>query len=172
MLNKIFDNIFHQSIEKRLVDLLMSKKYKIAIAESCTGGLISKKITDVPGSSKCFMGSIVAYDNDIKIKLLGVSKRTLLKHGAVSEETVKEMAIGVKKKLCADIAIATSGIAGPGGGTYDKPVGTVCFGFAIENYVIAFTLLMHGSRKKIRESSSNVSIKNMMNFIVNIGKKK
>ena len=97
----------------------------IATAESCTGGKISQAITSVPGSSEYFIGSIVAYQNRLKESLLDVNPQTLKQHGAVSEQTVSEMASGVRNRLESDIGVATSGIAGPGGGTPEKPVGTV-----------------------------------------------
>ncbi len=105
--------------------LLIDKKLTLGIAESCTGGYVSAQITKVPGSSAYFQGSVVSYSNDIKIKQLGVSPDTLAQHGAVSEETIRQMAEGVRRVLNTSIGIATSGIAGPDGGTPDKPVGTI-----------------------------------------------
>ena len=92
-------------------------------AESCTGGLTASRITDIPGSSAIFLGSLVTYSNDAKSNILGVKQQTINKFGAVSEETVQEMAIGVRDKIGSDLAIAFSGVAGPGGGTKNKPVG-------------------------------------------------
>lgn len=105
--------------------LLTDQKLTLGIAESCTGGYVSAQITKVPGSSAYFQGSVVSYSNDIKIKQLGVSPDTLAQHGAVSEETIRQMAEGVRTVLNTSIGIATSGIAGPDGGTPDKPVGTI-----------------------------------------------
>ncbi len=112
-------------IEQVIGDLLRKQQQTLATAESCTGGYLAHLITSVAGSSDYYRGSIIAYANEIKEKELGVSAVTLQKHGAVSEETVKAMAEGVKRRLGTDYGLATSGIAGPGGGTPDKPVGTI-----------------------------------------------
>lgn len=125
-------------LEEKIGDLLLSKKLSLSTAESCTGGGIAALITSVPGSSAYFNGSIVAYSNDVKMSLLHVSADTLEKYGAVSRETVIEMAKGAMKALKTDCAVATSGITGPGGGTADKPVGTVWIAAAYKNEIITF----------------------------------
>ena len=117
-------------------ELLKAKKLSLSTAESCTGGGIAALITSVPGSSEYFNGSIVAYSNEIKMSLLHVSAETLEKHGAVSRETVTEMVKGAMKTLKTDCAVATSGIAGPGGGTPEKPVGTVWIAAAYKNEIV------------------------------------
>ncbi len=114
-----------EPIEITVGDLLRKKKLFLSTAESCTGGGVASRITAIPGSSDYFTGSIVAYANEVKTNLLKVSAETLEKHGAVSEETVKQMVKGAMETLKTDCAVATSGIAGPGGGTPEKPVGTV-----------------------------------------------
>jgi len=119
-----------QSLEQEVGRLLREKKFTLAIAESCTGGLISNLVTDVAGSSDYFLFSGVTYSNEAKINILKVSQKTLEAHGAVHEQTALEMAVGVKKAANADWGISTTGIAGPSGGTKDKPVGTVCIGIA------------------------------------------
>ena len=113
------------SIEKQTVELLKSKKLKLATAESCTGGLISKRITDVSGSSEVFEGGVVCYSNRFKENVLGVSPETLKKYGAVSRETAREMVRGVLSLTKADIAVAVTGIAGPSSDDTNKPVGLV-----------------------------------------------
>jgi nicotinamide-nucleotide amidase len=118
--------------------LLRENKATIAIAESCTGGLISHLLTNVSGSSDYFLFTGVTYSNQAKMDVLGVSPDTLAKHGAVSKETVKEMAAGARKLAGATYGIATSGIAGPTGGTKDKPVGTVCIGISSPTETKAF----------------------------------
>ncbi|GAB4489811.1 MAG: hypothetical protein Fur0016_07290 [Anaerolineales bacterium] len=118
------------SPEIQLGYLLRQRGWKLATAESCTGGLIGHRITDIPGSSDYYLGGVVAYAYEAKVAVLGVSWDTLQKHGAVSRETVLEMARGVRTLLGADIAISVSGIAGPGGATPDKPVGTTWFGLS------------------------------------------
>ena len=112
-------------LENLIGDLLCARGFKLATAESCTGGLIASRITDVTGSSEYFLGGVAAYAYEAKVALLDVSWDTLKAHGAVSRETVLEMARGARKVFNADISISVSGIAGPGGGLPDKPVGTV-----------------------------------------------
>ena len=108
-----------------LVSLLQKRGLSIATAESCTGGSVAAAITSVPGCSSIMLGGVVAYHNDVKTKVLGVDKETLERYGAVSEQVVMQMVQGVSVLTGADCAVATSGIAGPGGGTPEKPVGTV-----------------------------------------------
>lgn len=119
------------TLAEALVAELISAGNCLSVAESCTGGWIAKALTDVPGSSRCFGYGVVAYSNGAKESLLGVSPATLLDHGAVSEPTVCEMAQGVLQLSGADIAVAVSGIAGPEGGSEEKPLGTVWLGWAM-----------------------------------------
>lgn len=133
-----FDDI---SLEKAVVDLLKKKKLSVATAESCTGGKIASYLTSVPGSSACFTGSVIAYSNDVKIKELGVSEQDLLSYGAVSKQVVSQMAKAVREKMNTDFGIASSGIAGPEGGSDEKPVGTIWIavcgkGFCVEKRFI------------------------------------
>jgi len=132
--NRIFSNT-GESLEQAVGHLLRARKATLAVAESCTGGLIADLVTDVPGSSDYFVLSAVTYANQAKIKILGVDAKILDSHGAVSEETAKEMARGVRRISDATYGLATSGIAGPGGATADKPVGTVCIGLATSESV-------------------------------------
>jgi nicotinamide-nucleotide amidase len=118
------------TIEEVIGTLLKSQKNSLAVAESCTGGYVSQLITQVPGSSVYYQGGIVAYNNTVKHKILGVAENTLLQYGAVSQETAMEMAQNVRLKLKADLGLATTGIAGPGGGTTEHPVGTVWIAYA------------------------------------------
>ena len=122
-------------LEILIGNLLREKNLTVSTAESCTGGSIAAKLTSVPGSSDYFKGGIVAYSNEIKESLLGVSSETLKKQGAVSEETVIEMVNGAMKALKTDCAVSTSGIAGPSGGTKEKPVGTVWIAAAYKNEI-------------------------------------
>ncbi len=134
------DNIFafgEVTLEEAIGQLLKERNLTISTAESCTGGLVAHKLTSVPGSSAYFTGSVVAYSNDVKKVQLGVSSETLETHGAVSEETVKAMAQGVRRLLKTDIGISTSGIAGPDGGTPEKPVGTIWIAYADAHQTIA-----------------------------------
>lgn len=121
------------SIENALICALREKKMTFACAESCTGGLIAKRMTDISGCSDVFVGGCVTYANEAKIALLGVKKETLAAHGAVSAQTAIEMARGVREKLGADIGVSTTGIAGPTGGTPEKPVGTVFVGISTKD---------------------------------------
>ena len=105
----------------------------MATAESCTGGLVASSLTDVSGSSEVFIGGIVSYSNDIKMDELDVSPIDIEKHGAVSEEVAKQMALGVREKYDVDISVSTSGIAGPGGGSVEKPVGTIAVGVSFKS---------------------------------------
>lgn len=120
---------------RRVIELLREKNMTVGTAESCTAGMISSRIADIPGSSDVLAGGIVSYSNDVKMKLLGVSRETLEAHGAVSEECAAEMAKGALSALGCDVAVSVTGIAGPGGGSEEKPVGTVCFGIADKNGV-------------------------------------
>lgn len=124
------------NIEEKVGELLKSQKMTLSTAESCTGGGVAALITSVPGSSEYFKGGIVAYSNEVKTSLLHVSPETLEKHGAVSQETVIEMARGAMDALKTDCAIATSGIAGPGGGTPKKPVGTIWMAVACKGKIV------------------------------------
>lgn len=139
-------------LSEMVVNKLREKGYTLSCAESCTGGLIAKCITDISGCSDVFWGGVVSYDNIVKMNVLGVKKETLDEHGAVSFETAREMALGVKKACSTDIGISTTGIAGPGGGTRGKPVGTVYIGIAIGDDVESFRLNLGylKTREKIR----------------------
>jgi nicotinamide-nucleotide amidase len=132
--NKVFSKT-GESLEQTLGNLLRAQNATLAVAESCTGGLIADLITNVPGSSEYFVFSAVTYANQVKVKILGVAPEILDSHGAVSEETAREMARGVKRVSGATYGLATSGIAGPGGATDGKPVGTICVGIATPDSV-------------------------------------
>jgi nicotinamide-nucleotide amidase len=172
LINKKFENYLlgynAESPEEELVLILKEKNMTISTAESCTGGLIAKKITDTPGSSAVFKGSIVAYSNEIKENFLDVSPETLNKYGAVSENTAGEMAAGIQKKFGTDISVSTTGIAGPDGGSRIKPVGTVCFGFRINNYQHTFTKTIMGNRDRVRTFSSLYAINFLRDYLKKI----
>jgi len=125
------EDIGIRGLAESLVTALSSSGKTVTTAESCTGGWIAKAITDVPGSSSAFAYGIVSYSNGAKESLLGVQNSTLAGHGAVSAQVVKQMAEGVLQLSGADIAVAVSGVAGPDGGTDEKPLGTVCFAWAV-----------------------------------------
>lgn len=152
------------TLEKAVVTSLIERGLTIACAESCTGGLIAKRITDVEGASAAFIGGCVTYANEAKMKLLGVKSKTLQSFGAVSEQTALEMARGVRTELCADIGISTTGIAGPGGGTPEKPVGTVYVGISTADgdFVKKLSLSSMKSRTYIR----NVAVNNAFSLVL------
>ena len=143
---------------EELQNLLRQNNETITCAESCTGGLIASKITAIAGSSSIFKGSVVTYCNEIKEQELNVKKETMIKYGAVSTQTVDEMLKGVIKKFDSTYAIAVSGVAGPGGGTKDKPVGTVVIGIMKKNqnpqsWVFSF----NGGRNEVQEAAANMA---------------
>ncbi len=142
------------SLAEELGQFLLKRHWLITTAESCTGGYMAQTITSVPDSSKWFERSFVTYSNQAKIDMLNVSKITLQDQGAVSEAVVSEMALGALKHSKADLCIAVSGVAGPGGGTVDKPVGMVCFGFGIRNQTPkTLTEYFTGDRAEIRRKA-------------------
>ena len=145
--------------------LLKKKGWTISVAESCTGGLIGSLLTSIPGSSDYFAGGVIAYSNKAKMDLLSVSSQTLDKYGAVSEETVKEMSHGVKKLLKTDVGISVSGIAGPTGGSKNKPVGTVVLGVDIPQKIITNILSLKGDRNKIREKAAIRALEILKNLL-------
>jgi len=143
-------------------ELLRQRGLRLAVAESCTGGLIGHTITNVPGSSTYYQGSVTAYAYDAKVRLLGVSWETLELHGAVSKETVLEMARGVRNLLAADVGLSVSGIAGPGGGTRDKPVGLVWIGMSMDGYQQAWCYIFEGSRVEVKEQSAQQALQHLV----------
>ena len=156
-------------IFKELVDLLIEKKMTIASAESCTGGLFAAKIVDVPDASKVLDASVVTYSNEAKTKYARVSPELIEKYGAVSEEVAMAMAEGIAKETNANVGVSFSGVAGPTGGTPEKPVGTVCIGIYIEGDHHCDTLHLNGdwSRTEIREASVELLAAKLLSFLKN-----
>jgi len=140
-----------------ILDQCRAANLKLAVAESCTGGLLGERITNIPGSSEVFLGGVIAYHNDVKRDLLGVPAEELARFGAVSEEVVLRMATGVQAKWAADIGIAITGIAGPGGGTPEKPVGLVWIAVAVRE-ARARRFQMIGDRAEIRERAAQAAL--------------
>ena len=149
----------HRKLELSVGKLLAKKKLTLAVAESVTGGLISDKITNVSGSSRYFLMGVIAYSNKSKEKLLGVSRKTLQKYGAVSKETALAMATGVKKLAKSNIGISSTGIAGPRGGTRKKPVGLVYIGIDAGWIKLVKVLTLKGKRRAIKENASRAALK-------------
>ncbi len=162
----------HKLIEEiclQLGSLLAQKKIYIAVAESCTGGMLSQYLTSIPGSSAWFDRGFVTYSNESKIDLLDVDTKTLSNFGAVSKETASEMALGALNKSLADITLSITGIAGPGGGSSDKPVGTVFFAIAYQNKIIFnASKVFPGSRENIRESSCLFALNQVLALTLNL----
>ena len=147
-----------QNMEEVVGHLLLEKNLSISVAESCTGGLIGHRLTSVPGSSSYFHGGVVVYSNQSKVDLLRVDPRTLETHGAVSERTVEEMARGVKDRIKTDLGLAVTGIAGPDGGTRQKPVGTVHVGLAARGKTFSREYRFWGNRVQVKLNSSMMAL--------------
>ena len=147
--------------------LLRQQGLRLAVAESCTGGLVGHLITNVPGSSTYYMGSVTAYAYEAKVRLLGVRWETLEKYGAVSKETVLEMACGARRPLAADIGAAVSGIAGPGGGTPDKPVGLAWVGLSAAGVDEAWRFNWEGDRLYVKEQSAHAVLQRLVDYLSN-----
>lgn len=141
-----------------VVHALRASGRTIAVAESCTGGMLGMRLTAVSGASHAVMGGVIAYDNAVKVRELGVRESTLAEHGAVSVETAREMAAGVRTKFGVDVGVSITGIAGPGGGTPEKPVGTVCIGVDLGGAVSAQRIVTIGDRHEIRQRSAQAAL--------------
>ncbi len=133
---------------------LLEAQMTLSVAESCTGGLLSRYMTDVAGSSAYFVGGVVAYANAVKVSILGVPQSTLDAHGAVSEQTAMAMATGVRQRLQTDLGVATTGIAGPGGGSPEKPVGLVYIALSTASFEECRHFFWNGSREQNRQSAA------------------
>ncbi|MBE7014499.1 MAG: competence/damage-inducible protein A [Ruminococcaceae bacterium] len=153
------------TLPKKVVEYLKDKNLKVAFCESCTGGYISKTITDVPGASDVFDCGMVTYSNEIKTRLAGVSPIALKNNGAVSEEVATQMAKGIRTLAKADIGISVTGIAGPGGGTEEKPVGLVYMGISTKNTTVTKKLNFRGNREKIRLSTVNAVMSTLIEYL-------
>ena len=162
ILGSVVYDVDSQSAAHSLVKLLSLKKKTIATAESCTGGLVSGSITAVSGSSEVFGFGVCTYANEAKMKLLGVKEETLAKYGAVSEQTAMEMADGVRKLSGSDISLSLTGIAGPGGGTDEKPVGLVYLGVSVGDKLYAKKMLLGQHATRDREYIRKLAVKNAL----------
>lgn len=153
-------------MEKAVVELLLSNDLTVTCAESCTGGMLSARLINVPGVSEIYKSGLVTYSNKAKRTLLNVKKSTLQKHGAVSEQTAEQMAKGAALFSKADVAVAVTGIAGPDGGTEEKPVGLVYIACYVKGTVTVKEFRFQGNRMKVREASTTAALNLMRNCIL------
>ena len=157
-----------ESLSSELGTLLNKKNYFFTTAESCTGGWVGQSLTSVPGSSSWYGCGFITYSNIAKHKILEVSKDTLNNHGAVSQEVVEEMVIGALKKSRANLGVAISGIAGPGGGTPERPVGTVCLAWKLNDLSpLSITEVFDGSREEVRFKSVSKALEEAISLLKN-----
>lgn len=152
-------------LEELLVKALSEQELHISFAESCTAGLAAARLVNVSGASGVFDASFVTYANEAKIKFVGVSPDTLKKHGAVSESTAREMAKGCAKAASAEVGVGISGIAGPLGGTPEKPVGTVCFGFSTPSGTTSATAHFDGDRESVRAQAVDFAFRELLKML-------
>lgn len=157
----------NQTMEEVIADALLTQKKTIALAESCTGGLVSSCLTDVAGASAYLLGSVVSYSNEVKEKELGVSADTLATYGAVSEPTARQMAEGIRNRIGTDLGVGITGIAGPSGGTEDKPVGTVYIAVSGEQGTIVKLYHFSGSRTTIKRLVKQAALNEIRNYLNN-----
>ncbi len=161
VLRRLGDAVYNTgdiTLQDTVAKMLVDKNMTIGVSESCTGGLLSSKLIEYPGVSKVFLEGAVTYSNEAKMRTLNVKKETLEKYGAVSHETAKEMAEGVAKRTGARIGISTTGIAGPGGGTEEKPVGLVYFGIYVDGKVETYKHIFTGNRNEVRNRASMTAL--------------
>jgi nicotinamide-nucleotide amidase len=162
---RVSDEELHQ-LASELGDKLKARGWMLATAESCTGGWVGQSVTSLPGSSQWYERGFITYANDAKIEMLGVPPETLALHGAVSEETASAMAAGALAHSHAQAALAISGIAGPGGGTPKKPVGLVCYGWALsDGTVMSSTCRLDGDRDEIRSRAVAAAFRGLIDLI-------
>jgi PncC family amidohydrolase len=154
-----------EALAQELVRLADEKNITIGAAESCTGGMVAAALTSVPGASEVFKGAVVSYTNEVKAALLGVRSETLLKEGAVSEKVALEMARGALKALYADYAVSITGVAGPGGGSARKPVGTVWIAVANKREERAMLHRFTGTREQVRLASTEAALQKLSLFV-------
>jgi PncC family amidohydrolase len=153
------------SLEMKVGKFLQERNLKLSLAESCTGGLIGDRITDIAGSSEYFVGGLIAYAYEAKVALLGVSWDTLNTLGAVSQQTVFEMARGARKVLNANIGVSVSGIAGPGGGTQEKPVGTTWIGLVADDGEWSQVFHFSGNRTQNKAAAADAALQFLLDYL-------
>lgn len=149
------DKLRRRNLEKRIAETIGNRNITLVTAESCSGGLIAHRLTNVSGSSGYFLGGVVAYSNEAKINLLSVDPTTLAAYGAVSEEVAEEMAAGARERFGADLAVACTGVAGPSGGSLEKPVGLVYIAVADDKGVAVERCAFKGDREDVKEQTAD-----------------
>jgi PncC family amidohydrolase len=152
-------------LAREIIDLADAKNVSLGVAESCTGGMVSAVLTSVPGASEVLKGAVVSYTNEVKVSLLGVRSESLLKEGAVSEKVALEMVQGARKALFADYAVSITGVAGPGGGSARKPVGTVWIAVANKREERALLHRFTGTREQIRLGATEAALQKLLLFV-------
>lgn len=164
MMNSLIDT----SLIEELAQILLKNQWRLTTAESCTGGLVSASLTALAGSSEWFERGYVTYSNDSKSEDIGVDAHLIQDHGAVSTQVAKAMAVGAKQSSNSHIALSITGIAGPTGGSKEKPVGTVCFAWILDNdQVISETKLFTGNRSEIRDAASEFAVSQLTRLLSN-----
>lgn len=165
-LSEFIYHVGNHSLEEIIIEKAKAKNLTFGFTESCTGGLLASRITDISGCSSVFWGSITAYDNSVKMNSLGVKEQTLIDHGAVSEQTAFEMAKGAREKLAVDIVISTTGVAGPGGGSKEKPVGTIGIGVSTKNETTSKLYHFKGDRLALKKRFSDFALIKLLETIL------
>jgi nicotinamide-nucleotide amidase len=154
-------------LTKTLAQILLSRNWTVSLAESCTGGLVCATLTELAGSSEWFERGYITYSNEAKAECLDVPLQLIESHGAVSEEVAKAMAEGARINSGSNVAISITGIAGPSGGSAEKPVGTVCFGWATENQTLTKTMHFAGNRQTIRQQAAQFALTELIALLRN-----
>lgn len=154
-----------EQLESRVGRRLIERQWTVATAESCSGGLIAHRLTNVPGASSYYLGGIVAYSNSVKTAMLGVDPEDLARYGAVSEPVARQMAEGVRQRLAADCALAVTGVAGPSGGTPEKPVGLVFIALAAPGVDRVTRNLFEGSREDIKTQTADHALSMLLEYL-------
>jgi nicotinamide-nucleotide amidase len=155
-------------LEEKIGKFLSEPKKTVSVAESCTGGLVSHRITNIPGSSKYYNGGVISYSYQPKIDVLHVSPETIQKFGAVSRQTATEMAIGVRRLFGTDLGVAITGIAGPDGGSVEKPVGLVHICLSVEDKMLCEQFDFDGSREEIKGKSADAALRLVVDYLLDL----
>ncbi|SMC64694.1 competence/damage-inducible protein A [Sporomusa malonica] len=165
LINEYIFGIDDETLEKSVSKLLLEKELTIALAESCTGGLVTSRITDVPGSSRYLIGSVICYSNEVKVAHVGVSAEIIASNGAVSQETAESMAKGIKEKYCTSIGIGITGIAGPDGATADKPVGLVYIAIEGPAGRVCYQHYFNGNRTDVKHRTALAALNHLRHYL-------